>query len=283
MLKQRIITAVVLLVVLTACLVAPSPWPFLVLLTLACALACWEWLRMTAGSRVAVPAAALLFVALLGATYVSLFDVLTAGEIRNITGGVVIVFALLALACLTWLVVVPVMVLRARINAPATSVTLSAFAVLALVTAWFALAAMFVTRGAWYLVSLLALVWVADIAAYFAGKRWGRRKLAAQVSPGKSIEGALGGIVAGVAWMLASGQFAGSSAHWLRVEHGLATTVILTVLLVNASIIGDLFESLVKRRAGVKDSSGLLPGHGGVWDRIDAILPVAPLALLLLG
>jgi len=283
MLQLRILTAIVLLLVLAAALLAPSPWPFIVVIAAACALAGWEWLRMTAGPRVAVGSAVTLFIALLGATWVSLLDIFTAGEMKEIPDAAVVVLGLLALACLTWLVVVPVMVLRARVDAPANSVTLSLFAVLALASAWFALAAIFVARGAWYLVSLLALVWVADIAAYFAGKRWGRRKLAAQVSPGKSVEGALGGIAAGVAWMLVSGQFAGSAGHWLLIERGFAATVILTVLLVNASILGDLFESLVKRRAGVKDSSGLLPGHGGVWDRIDAILPVAPLALLLLG
>jgi len=283
MLKQRILTAIVLLAVLTAALLVASPWPFLVLLTLAATLACWEWLRMTATPKLAVWLSAALFIALLALAHVALRDVLAMGEPTAIPNWLAVTFSLLTLVSLTWLVVVPVMVLRARVTAPAQSALLSAFAVLALATAWFALAAMFITRGAWYLVSLLALVWVADIAAYFAGKRWGRHKLAAAVSPGKSVEGALAGIVAGVAWMLASGQFAGSAGHWLLAGRGVTVTVVLTILLVNASILGDLFESLLKRRAGLKDSSGLLPGHGGVWDRIDAILPVAPLALLTVG
>jgi len=293
MLRERIRTAVVLLAILTACLAAPSPWPFIALLALACALACWEWLRMTASARIAVAVAVVLGVAaLFGVTllifaYVSMLAELTLFDMQQGThpafNWMAAVFALLALVCVTWLVVVPVMVLRARVDVPAKSVTLSIFAVLALAAAWFALAMLFVVNGPWYLLSLLALVWVADIAAYFAGKRWGRRKLAARVSPGKSLEGAVAGIVAGVVWMLVAAQFPGSVSHRLLADGGVMLTVLIAVLLVNASIIGDLFESLIKRRAGVKDSSGLLPGHGGVWDRIDAILPVAPLALLLLG
>jgi len=180
-----------------------------------------------------------------------------------------------------WLLAVPALVARAQAHAPARSPALSLFAMLALFAAWCAVTAMFLSGGPCFVVSLLILVWVADSAAYFVGRKWGRRKLAPRVSPGKSIEGALGGLAGGVVWIVASGQVEGSYGHALIAHWGLAGAIPLAALLVAVSIVGDLFESLLKRRAGRKDSSQLLPGHGGVYDRIDAILPVAPLAVTL--
>lgn len=123
---------------------------------------------------------------------------------------------------------------------------------------------------------VLAVVWIADTAAYFAGRRWGRRKLAPSISPGKSWEGAAGGLIGGAAYaMILSVFLAGNEATRMAVLLGMAA------LLVAVSILGDLFESAAKRQAGVKDSGTLLPGHGGMLDRIDsatAVLPVAALA-----
>lgn len=135
-----------------------------------------------------------------------------------------------------------------------------------------------------YLLSVMAVVWVADIGAYFAGKAFGRRKLAPSISPGKSWEGAIGGwlLVLIVAFgtanipALADTFPAALLQRWGRP--GLAAAM---TLLVAASVVGDLFESMLKRRAQFKDSSNLLPGHGGVLDRIDALIPVLPLAALL--
>ena len=130
---------------------------------------------------------------------------------------------------------------------------------------------------------MLAIVWLADIGAYFAGKAFGRRKLAPTISPGKSWEGAIGGWLA----VLLLGAICAASpmltdtfaARATRAWGWLAVAAILT-LLAAASVAGDLFESQLKRRAGVKDSSKLLPGHGGVLDRIDALIPAVPLAVL---
>lgn len=130
------------------------------------------------------------------------------------------------------------------------------------------------------------MVWLADIGAYFAGKAFGRRKLAPGISPGKSWEGALGGwaavmVVATLALLAHAFEPTLYSAYdglFGRVGAWVALTVLVVY-----SVIGDLFESLLKRQAGVKDSSGLLPGHGGVLDRVDALLPVLPLAMLLIG
>jgi phosphatidate cytidylyltransferase len=120
---------------------------------------------------------------------------------------------------------------------------------------------------------VLVLVWIADTAAYFVGRAWGRRKLAPAISPGKSWEGAIGGLVGGAAYAIICGWFIDGIA-WPAFLAG-------AVLLAMVSIIGDLFESAAKRQAGVKDSGTLLPGHGGILDRIDSATATLPLAALL--
>jgi phosphatidate cytidylyltransferase len=137
-----------------------------------------------------------------------------------------------------------------------------------------------------FLLSVLAIVWVADIGAYFSGKAFGRRKLAPTISPGKSWEGAIGGgiavlVLAGLSVQFGGDAFANTFAARVQHHYGWPALVVVLVLMVAASIVGDLFESQLKRRAGMKDSSKLLPGHGGVLDRIDALVPVLPLAALI--
>jgi len=143
--------------------------------------------------------------------------------------------------------------------------------------------------GAVALLSGMAVVWVADIAAYFSGRAFGRRKLAPAISPGKTWEGVLGALVAVVGLSLALASLA--SPNWLHQWQPLPAVLVqgtgaLGAALVLAgvvalSIVGDLHESLLKRQAGVKDSSRLLPGHGGVLDRIDALIPTMPVVLLI--
>lgn len=135
-----------------------------------------------------------------------------------------------------------------------------------------------------YLLSVLVIVWVADIGAYFSGKAFGRHKLAPSISPGKSWEGALGGWI--LVLLMAFGfslapALAETFPMRLLATWGWAGLLVAMTVLVAASVAGDLFESLLKRRAGIKDSSNLLPGHGGVLDRVDALIPVLPLAALL--
>lgn len=139
-----------------------------------------------------------------------------------------------------------------------------------------------------FLLSAMALVWIADIGAYFSGKAFGRRKLAPSISPGKSWEGAIGGGLA-VLLLASLTVLAAPAAPWLqdtfavRLQAGFGWPASLAILalIVAASVVGDLFESQLKRRAAFKDSSNLLPGHGGVLDRIDALIPVLPLAALI--
>jgi phosphatidate cytidylyltransferase len=135
-----------------------------------------------------------------------------------------------------------------------------------------------------YLLSVMAIVWVADIGAYFSGKAFGRRKLAPSISPGKSWEGAIGGWIAVLlfaAAVTATPDLADTFMPRVQSRAGWVGLLLVMTLLTIASVIGDLFESQLKRRAGIKDSSNLLPGHGGVLDRIDALIPTLPLAVLI--
>jgi phosphatidate cytidylyltransferase len=123
----------------------------------------------------------------------------------------------------------------------------------------------------------MALVWVADIAAYFAGRAFGKRKLAPSISPGKSWEGVYGALAGVTVYMVINGLLGNPL---LGAAPGLGV-VVATLVLTPVSVLGDLFESAMKREAGVKDSSGLLPGHGGVLDRVDALASTLPVAALL--
>lgn len=132
--------------------------------------------------------------------------------------------------------------------------------------------------GVGWLLGVLVVAVVADVAGYFVGRRFGRVKLAPEISPGKTREGAYGGLIAAGLWALVIAALAG----WATDAWALAAAVLAGVCLGGLSIVGDLWESQLKRRAGAKDSSHLLPGHGGVLDRVDAQLPVLPAATSLL-
>jgi phosphatidate cytidylyltransferase len=274
MLKQRVVTAVVLLCVLAVLLSLPKQWPFLVFLALACGAAAWEWWRLTLSghSKVAMLLGLVLF----------LLAIITIPVLPSQPGAVGhISLGLSGLVAAVWLLGVVPTVIAGRAQAHPRSLSWCAFAPVALYTTWLCLAEIYLKRGALYMLSLLALVWIADIAAYFGGKAFGKHKLALRISPGKTLEGAAFGLTGVVAWVLLSSYWADSFAYVLRDGWGLAGALALALLLGSLSIVGDLFESLLKRRAGIKDSSNLLPGHGGVLDRIDAVIAVVPLAFLL--
>ena len=275
MLKQRVLTAVALLGVLALVVAATSPWPFLLFLALACACAGFEWLRLTLGVRsVWAPVGA---VALFAAC---------AWQAKQWIGGdfkaLVVLQGIVCLAVGLWLTLLLPALWRAQVTRPAYGLANSVAAVVTLLATWGALAYWYLQRGAIFVVSLLIVVWVADIAAYFAGRAFGRRKLAPSISPGKTLEGAFAGVVGVVVWLLISAQWPQTFAASLRSQTSWFVLLLMGVLLAIFSIAGDLFESLLKRRAGVKDSSQLLPGHGGVYDRIDAVVAVVPLGFLLI-
>lgn len=275
MLKQRVITAIVLLALLLPALLVRSPWPFALLTLMLIGAAGWEWGRLN-GARSAGAMA-------IGALVVAACALAIAAG-----------WASLAPSWIWWPVALLWLVggaqaLRAgpsrwpQLWQPARLL----LGVVLLVAAWIAMANAR-TLGLNFLLSTFCLVWVADIAAYFGGRRFGRRKLALTISPGKSWEGAwcgaAGVVLLGLAWrhvdrvqmIDAPSLFTRIDLHW-----GWLGLVAGLVLLAAMSVVGDLFESLVKRSAGAKDSSGLLPGHGGVLDRVDALLPVFPIAMAL--
>ena len=190
-----------------------------------------------------------------------------------------IVLAVCGLATLLWLVVaVPWLATRWK---PASPLPLAIAGWIVLIGAWVAIVQL-QARSPWLVLAAMAIVWIADTAAYFAGRAFGRRKLAPKVSPGKTWEGVYGGLAAVAIYALAlvplaaEGGFAGTvSPIAVIVWIGLA------LALAALSVVGDLCESLLKRHAGVKDSGRLLPGHGGILDRIDALLAAMPAAALL--
>jgi phosphatidate cytidylyltransferase len=274
-LKQRVITAVALLALLLPALLASNPLPFIGLTLLLVSAAAWEWARLNGANGTFAIAVGAGLALLCGAAALVGWDVGTPAPIWWIVAAL-------------WLVGVP-LVLRA--GPPAwprwpRAVRL-VLGVVVLWAAWLALGHAKV-NGVNFLLSVFCLVWMADIAAYFGGRAFGKRKLAPAISPGKSWEGVISGmagvLVLAIVWMQADRMFALDSAslYTLLVQQlGWFPAALALLVLAGMSVVGDLFESLVKRAVGAKDSSGLLPGHGGVLDRIDALLPVLPLALAL--
>lgn len=280
MLKQRIITAVVLLAILLPAMFYTSPAPFCALALALIAAAGWEWGRLNAcGSTFSVLLGFVIAALCSLSWYLGLLEKPLA--VFWLLCGVVWV---LSSAALLWLGV------PGWSRIPRTLRLVAGAAVLWL--AWLAIAQARV-MGIGFLLSVLLLVWVADIAAYAAGRTFGgqftRSKLAPTISPGKSWEGVWGAMVGvamlavGWAWLDRAGyaHVSGSIYVLLWAKHGAVAMLLGALFLVVMSVVGDLAESLVKRSAGVKDSSGLLPGHGGVLDRIDALLPAVPLAVML--
>ena len=275
MLLPRIVTAVVLVALLLAALAQPSLWPFALLTLALMAAAAWEWGRLNQAAGVAP----LFFGAAVGAA--GLLALSSAWGAHAPAG---LWWAAVAL----WLVGGSLALRHGpgawpRLPKPARWL----LGLLGLWAAWLALAN---ARGLGinFLLSTLCLVWMADVAAYFGGRRFGRRKLAPTISPGKSWEGVWSGfggvLLLALLWLAIDRNFAVDSASlYTRLQQGLGWggMLLALALLSGFSVAGDLIESLVKRAAGAKDSSRLLPGHGGVLDRVDALLPVLPLALAL--
>ncbi|MCC7099728.1 MAG: phosphatidate cytidylyltransferase [Rubrivivax sp.] len=276
MLRQRIITALVLVALLLPALFARAGWPFALLTLLMIAAAGWEWARLNATSSAAAIALGALLAAACAATLAGPW----AAQAPR---------WLFALASLAW-ILGGAAALRAGPAAwPRLPQALRlALGLLLLWAGWLALVQ---ARGIGinFILSTLCLVWMADIAAYFGGRAFGRRKLAPSISPGKSWEGVwsgqLGVLLLAGGWLAVESRWGAgrfdSASLFGALLHALGPLLALLALLALAgmSVVGDLIESLVKRAVGAKDSSRLLPGHGGVLDRIDALLPVFPLAM----
>jgi len=257
-LKTRIITAAVLIALLLVVLLWLPPFATMIAMTAAVLAGAWEW---SAFLRLQSVPARIGYVLVIAACLPVLWQLTMAEPAR----------LLLLIVALIWWVVALLWVVFAPRRAAAWSAACAG--ILALVPAWVALVRLRVDvpRGEQWVLFALCLVWAADVGAYFAGRTFGRVKLAPQVSPGKTWEGVLGGLV-----LAALVALVGS--RWFAVP--MLQLVPLCLAVVAFSIVGDLTESLLKRFAGLKDSGTLFPGHGGVMDRIDSLTSALPLLLL---
>jgi phosphatidate cytidylyltransferase len=276
MLRQRVITAVLLLAVLLPAMISRSAWWWGVVSLVLLSLAAWEWGRLLRlakqpdlpQGRAVHPSD--IFLALLVAVLALVYL-----AIRPTDEPVQALLLVTAVAGLFWLAWAPFSL--ARLNSTSGGRLL---AVVALLLCWISLLELH-QFGLLWMLSALAVVWVADIGAYFVGRQFGRHKLAPKVSPGKSWEGAIGGaffvVFAGL--LLAAAPTLADTLNAQAVAKlSVLGAILLLLVLVTLSVLGDLFESMLKRQAKLKDSSRLLPGHGGVLDRIDALIPTMPLA-----
>lgn len=262
MLKTRVITAIFLLFGFVGVLFFVPDWFAAAVFAAVAALAAWEWAGFMQVGSVQRQAYAWLTLLVAG--------LLTYGGFTATALPV-----LCALSCLFWVGVVPLWFkyrwpLRASLSG-------YLFGWLVVLPTWVALLQIY-RRDALLLLAAMALVWIADIAAYFSGRAFGKHKLAPTISPGKTREGAVGAIIAVLVYgfCLSYQQQSG-----LLSRHSIVFGCVLVGLTV-LSIMGDLFESLLKRQAGLKDSSQLLPGHGGVLDRIDSQTSTLPMVALYL-
>lgn len=272
MLRTRILTAIVLLAGLLPAMFLAPDWVWGVVSLVFLAQGAREWARLLSSPKRGLPLAAGLFLA--GIAWI-VFRGLTPEAPPPAAG---LLICVLSLGC--WALFAPGTLRHVRPIGPSWIM-----AGISLAACWLALFEMRVMSPI-TLLSAMVVVWVADIGAYAGGRIFGRHRLAARVSPGKTWEGAVSG--AGAVVALAFAVVLGwpdNAVVWsslLLASWGLLWGVLGLVAMVAISIVGDLFESALKRSAGVKDSSQILPGHGGVLDRIDALIPAMPAALLVL-
>ena len=271
MLKTRVVTALVLLAVFLAALFCLPPLGWLLFATLVAAVAAWEWgalMALAGASRVALGVG--LAVIGLG---LALLDPAALGLAPGFAeAGWRLGRWFYVPAAAFWLLGAPLW-LRRRWPLPKSLLGV-AIGLLLILPTWLALVQLR-QAGALALIAIMAVVWLADIAAYFFGRAFGRHKLAPAISPGKTWEGAAGGALAVVVYGFALAP---------RLPGVLADNfpllLLVLIVLTAISVMGDLFESLLKRLAGLKDSSNVLPGHGGVLDRIDSLTSTLPLVAL---
>ncbi|MFQ5469574.1 MAG: phosphatidate cytidylyltransferase [Gammaproteobacteria bacterium] len=280
MLKQRLITAAVLIPICVLGILGLPTGVLSIFLAIVIAMGAWEWAKMI-GLRSYLECGLYTFAVVISMLFLSW---LTAyGYFFNV---------ILLLAIVGWLVSLYLVQgysgesskFEERKGGGYSSRFYpdALIGVFILAPAWLAMVVIHSSgqHGPYYVLFLLVLIWGADGGAYFAGRKWGRRKLAPNVSPGKTWEGVLGALAITVLVAIVGGLMLGVSPS------GLIAFVLLCLVTVLFSIVGDLMESMFKRRAGIKDSGSLLPGHGGVLDRIDSLTAATPfyaMGLLLQG
>lgn len=268
MLKQRIITAIILIpAVLSAIFMLPAQY-FTLVMALVVLIAAWEWANIIGLVKTETK---LAFLALIVLVQSGVF-LLTANVSENT---LILDYIIMGLAFFWWCIAF-FLVVRFPDSAALWSENTALKAlmgVLVLIPAWLALSHL-QSQDPWWLMYVMGIVWGADTGAYFVGRKWGQRKLAIRVSPGKSIEGVLGGL-----------SFTLILAILVAVQIDMSLTqgigfLLLTGFVCLVSVLGDLLESMMKRQRGIKDSGHILPGHGGILDRIDSLTAAAPVFLL---
>ena len=260
MLRTRVITALLLVAGLALILFGLPPVAAVLTFAAIAALAAWEWgglMRQDQPARVMYAFVLLLFCWQLTVAAPQLVPIL------------------LAVSTGFWILVVPLW-FRFKWTLAGNDFFGYLLGALVILPTWAAMVALHAV-STWLMLAVMALVWVADISAYFAGRAFGKHKLAVTISPGKTWEGVAGAVVG----VLVYGGIVLTFSP-LQGRLALPLMVLLLILLTAVSVMGDLFESLLKRQAGIKDSSNLLPGHGGVLDRIDALTSTLPVAALIL-
>ncbi|MEO5565378.1 MAG: phosphatidate cytidylyltransferase [Luteimonas sp.] len=271
MTRTRVIAALILTpVAIAAILLLPTPW-MVALAAVVFLIGLWEWFRLvdiddTLARTVLLVANMGLMVAIVWGSRTSHGFMYVLLQIMTVIGVVWWLLAALWLKHFDF----------ASDHATHARVFKLAAGTLAIVPAWSALGVLHGGEpyGHRWLFVALAIVWSADTGAYFAGRRFGKRKLAPRISPNKTVEGAIGGLASGLLVALVFAPFAGASLAQLPL------VALVAVVAVAFSIVGDLFESLLKRHVGVKDSGDLIPGHGGVLDRIDGVVAALPVFAL---
>ena len=266
MLLQRILTAIILIPLVAWGVLAADPLLFAAIVAAVMLLCAWEWARLAGLQTLPLQ---LLYVLLCGLLMAGLWFYAADGVRHILILTAAGLWLGMALALFSW---------RHKVlHKAAFQPFILALGLLLLTAAWQALISLhqLPDLGPQLTLGLLILIWIADSAAYFTGKALGRHKLAPVLSPGKTLEGMAGALVAAALWgifmfVMLFQASANSTAYMISIA------LLLSLLTAVVSVAGDLFESLVKRRADKKDSGHLLPGHGGIWDRIDSLIASAP-------
>jgi phosphatidate cytidylyltransferase len=261
MLKNRIITAVILIPIVVACIFFVDAFWFSTLFAVFVAIGSWEWARLCKLSKKLSYFYSVSIVLVLAGLF--WFD------------NYFLYNSILLCAVIFWVIAIIIIIFYQNQHnlLPKSSSLLASAGLLLFIPMWTSLTLLksYPDNGAQLIMVLMLLIWGADTAAYFAGKKWGKRRLASLVSPGKTWEGSIAGILAGiviaVCYVIVSNK---------NLSNGLGF-ISLSFLTVIVSIFGDLMESLVKREADQKDSGSILPGHGGVMDRIDSLTSAGPI------
>ncbi|MDX1704867.1 phosphatidate cytidylyltransferase [Pseudidiomarina sp.] len=280
MLKQRLLTALILIPLALYCVFGLPLFGFAVAITILMTAAAWEWSPLMGLKR---QVSRILYTASVTALLSLLLWLVPVGEIWQQATLNPLFYYVTIIGC-AWWVLATLLVIKYPASRRAWSRTrliVGIFGYLMFIPAWVALLTIRSidyggdpSFGGFAVLFVLLLVWAADVGAYFAGVRYGRNKLMPAVSPGKTLEGLCGGITLAFVVMLVI-------AHWAKIPVGQLSGYFLAGLItVIASVFGDLNESMFKRCAGVKDSGSLLPGHGGILDRIDSLTAALPVFTL---